>query len=132
MRDVLIQRRQLRPLGGEVKRLEGMTKDDWEELDLLAMSTIRLHLAENVYFTVLDCDSTEMLWTKLCSTYEKETASNKVYLMRNIYDLRKIKDNDSVASHLNDFDAIWSQLQAQKMTMDDELKSVFLLHMNFA
>ena len=47
--------------------------------------------------------------------------------MRNIYDLRKIKDNDSVASHLNDFDAIWSQLQAQKMTMDDEQKAVFLL-----
>ena len=126
MRDVLIQRRQLRPLGGEAKRPEGMTKDDWEELNLLAMSTIRLHLADNVYFTVLDCDSAEMLWTKLCSTYEKETASNKVYLMRKIYDLR-MKDNDSVASHLNDFDAIWSQLQAQKMTMDDELKSVFLL-----
>ena len=59
------------------------------------MSTIRLHLADNVYFTVLDCDSTEKVWTKLCSTYEKETASNKVYLMRNIYDLR-MKDNDSV------------------------------------
>ena len=81
-----------------------MTKDDWEELDLLAMSTIRLHLADNVYFTVLDCDSAEML-----CTYKKETASNKVYLMRKIYDLR-MKDNDSVASHLNDFDAIWSQL----------------------
>ena len=51
--------------------------------------------------------------------------------MRKNYDHR-MKDNDSVASHLNDFDAIWSQLQAQKMTMDDELKSVFLLHMNFA
>ena len=95
MRDVLIQRRQLRPLGGEAKRPEGMTKDDWEELDLLAMSTIRLHLADNVYFTVLDCDSAEMLWTKLCSTYEKETASNKVYLMRKNYDLR-MKDNNIV------------------------------------
>ena len=73
MREVLIQRRQLRPLGGEGKRPEGMSKDDWEEPDLLAMSTIRLHLADNVYFTVLDCDSSEMLWTKLCSTYEKET-----------------------------------------------------------
>ena len=126
MRDVLIQRRQLRPLSGEAKRPEGMTKDDWEELDLLAMSTIRLHLADNVYFTVLDCDSAEILWTKLCNTYEKETASNKVYLMRKLYDLR-MKDNDSVASHLNDFDALWSQLLAQKMILDDELKCVFLL-----
>ena len=59
MRDVLIQRRQLRPLSGEAKRPKGMTNDDWEELDLLEMSTIRLHLVENVYFTVLDCDSVE-------------------------------------------------------------------------
>ena len=113
MRDVLIQRRQLRPLGGEAKRPQGMTKDYWEDLNLLAMSTIRLHLANNVYFTISDCDSTEKLWTKLCSTYEKETASNKVYLMRKIYDLR-MKDADSVTSHLNDFDALWSQLQIQK------------------
>ena len=56
IRDVQIQRRKLRPLGGEAKRLEGMTKDDCEELDPLAMSTIRLHLAENVYFTVFNCD----------------------------------------------------------------------------
>ena len=31
-----------------------MTNDDWEELDLLAISTIRLYLAYNIYFTVLD------------------------------------------------------------------------------
>ena len=57
---------------------------------------------------------------------EKETVANKVFLMRKLYDLR-MKDTDSVASHLNEFDALWSQLQAQKMTMDDELKYVFLL-----
>ena len=57
MRDVLIRRRQLRSLDGEANRLEGVTNEDWEELDLLAMSTIRLHLADNMYFTVLDCDS---------------------------------------------------------------------------
>ena len=46
--------------------------------------------------------------------------------MRKHYDLQ-IKDTDNVASHLNDFDALWSQLQAQKMTMENELKCVFLL-----
>ena len=81
MRDVLIQRRKLSPLGGEAKP-QGMSNDDWEELDLLAMSTIRLHLADNVYFMVLDCDSAEKLWTKLCSTYQKEAASKKIYLMK--------------------------------------------------
>ena len=126
MRDVLVQRKQTRPLGGKAKKPNDMDDDDWEELDALTMSTIRLHLADSVYFTVLDSQNSEELWKKLCNTYEKETAANKVYLMRKIYDLR-MKDTDSIASHLNQFDALWSQLQAQKMTMDDELKAVFLL-----
>ena len=126
MRDVLVQRRQTRPLGGKTKKPDDMDDDDWEELDALTMSTIRLHLADSVYFTVLDSKNSEELWKKLCTTYEKETAANKVYLMRKLYDLR-MKDTDSVASHLNQFDALWSQLQAQKMTMDDELKAVLLL-----
>ena len=33
IRDVLIQRSQLRPLSGKAKRLEGMTNDDWKELN---------------------------------------------------------------------------------------------------
>ena len=45
--------------------------------------------------------------------------------MRKLYDLR-IKHTDSVVSHLNQFDALWSRLQAQEMTVDDELKAVFL------
>ena len=126
MRDVLVQRKQTRPLGGIAKKPNDMDDDDWEELDALTMSTIRLHLADSVYFTVLDSQNSEELWKKLCNTYEKETAANKVYLMRKLYDLR-MKDTDSIASHLNQFDALWSQLQAQKMNMDDELKAVFLL-----
>ena len=94
MRDVQVQRRKLRTLSGEAKRPEGIINDEWEELDLLVMSTIRLHLADNVQFTGLDCDSAEKLWTKLCNTYEKEIASNKVYLMRKHYDLR-MKDIES-------------------------------------
>ena len=47
--------------------------------------------------------------------------------MRKLYDLR-MKDNDNVASHWNGFDALWlTQLLAQNMVSDDELKCVFLL-----
>ena len=41
--------------------------------------------------------------------------------MRKLYDLR-IKDNDIVTFQLNEFDALWSHLQSQMMTMDNELK----------
>ena len=65
MRDVLVQRKQTRPLGGKAKKPNDMDDDDWEELDALTMSTIRLHLADSVYFTVLDCQNSEELWKKL-------------------------------------------------------------------
>ena len=48
----------------------------------MARSTIRLHLAESVYFTVLDCATAHATWLKLCNTYEQNTPSNKVFLMR--------------------------------------------------
>ena len=54
MRDVLVPRKQTRPLGGKAKKPDDMDDDDSEELDALIMSTIRLHLADNVYVTVLD------------------------------------------------------------------------------
>ena len=80
MRDVLIQKMQLRPLSREAKRPEGMINDNRKELDLLAMSTIRLDPKRQCILHalgLLDCDSTEKCWTKLYSSYEKETASNK-------------------------------------------------------
>ena len=52
MRDVLVQRKQTRPLGGKEKKPNDMDDDDWEEHDALTMSTIRLHLADCVYFIV--------------------------------------------------------------------------------
>ena len=35
MRDVLVQRKQTRPLGGKAKKPDDMDDDDWEELDAL-------------------------------------------------------------------------------------------------
>ena len=43
-------------MSDEDKGPKGMTNDYWEVLDLLAISTIRLHLANNIYFMVLDFD----------------------------------------------------------------------------
>ena len=65
MRHVLNQRRQLRPSSGEANRCEGMINDDSKELNIFSISMIRLHLVDNTYIMVLDCDSPEKLWTKL-------------------------------------------------------------------
>ena len=74
MRDVLVQRRKTRSLGSKAKKPDDMDDDDWEELDALTMSTLRLHLADSVYFIVLDSKNSKELWKKLCNIYEKEIA----------------------------------------------------------
>ncbi|MCO5577438.1 hypothetical protein L7F22_031270 [Adiantum nelumboides] len=79
----------------------------WEELDELCRSTIRLHLVELVYFSVLECESTYALWQKLCNIYEKDTASNKVFMIQKLFNLR-MKESASVASHINDFDFLFA------------------------
>lgn len=61
IRDVLIQKKQIKPLAGVEAKPANMSEDDWNELDALAKSTIRLHLAESVYFTVVNEQTTEDL-----------------------------------------------------------------------
>ena len=86
-----------------------MSEEDWVELDALAKSMIKLHLAKSVYFIVVSEMSSFNLWKKLCSTYEKETTSNKVYLMKRLFELQ-MKKGTSVASHLNKFNTIFSHM----------------------
>ena len=86
----------------------------------MARSTIRLHLAELVYFTVLDCATMHATWQKLCNTYEQNTPNNKVFLMRKLFNLWR-KENGSVAHHINDFESTFAQMRAQRMNLDDEL-----------
>ena len=66
------------------------------------------------------------LWKKLCITYEKEAASNKVYLMKRLFELQ-MNEGTSVAAHLNEFNIIFNQMQAQKLEFGDEVKAISLL-----
>ncbi|MCO5601899.1 hypothetical protein L7F22_056025 [Adiantum nelumboides] len=123
MQDVLVQKKQkLLIIYEEIN----LTEFQWEEFDELYKSTIKLHFAESVYFSVLECESAYALWQKLCNTYEKDTASNKVFMMQKLFNLR-MKKSVSVASHINDFDSLFSQIRAQRINIDDEMKAIFLL-----
>ncbi|MCO5601389.1 hypothetical protein L7F22_055509 [Adiantum nelumboides] len=106
MQDLLVQKKQKLPII-YATRIEEMnlTQFQWEELDKLCRSTIRLHLAD---------------------TYEKDTTSNKVFMMQKLFNLC-MKESASVASHINDFDSLFSQVCAQRINIDDEMKPIFLL-----
>ncbi|MCO5593863.1 hypothetical protein L7F22_047881 [Adiantum nelumboides] len=91
-----------------------------------ARSTIRLHLAESVYFTIVGESTAKAVWDKLCANYENKSASNKVYLMKKLFDLC-MKEGGTVSGHLNEFNIIFSQLTLQGLNFDEEIKCIFLL-----
>jgi hypothetical protein len=96
------------------------------KLDRIARATIRMHLSESVYFTVHACTTASKLWKMLSDTYGKKVTATKIYLIRRLYSLW-MKESDSIMAHLNDYEGIISQLSAQGMKIDDELKALLLM-----
>jgi len=70
--------------------------------------------------------TTEGLWKKLHDLYEKNTASNKVFLMKKLYNL-KMKEGASVTKHLNAFNIITNQLAFVKIILDNEIRAILLM-----
>ncbi|MCO5550245.1 hypothetical protein L7F22_003728 [Adiantum nelumboides] len=120
IQDVLIQKGQLDRPKGEY------TDTEWQKLDAKAKSTIRLHLVESVYFTIVGERTTRDVWDKLCSNYENKIAINKVFLIKRLFDLR-MKEEGTISTCINEFNIIFTQLTTQGLVFDDEIKCIFLL-----
>ncbi|KAE8694473.1 hypothetical protein F3Y22_tig00110783pilonHSYRG00316 [Hibiscus syriacus] len=66
------------------------------------------------------------LMSALSSMYEKPSASNKVHLMRRLFNLR-MTEGASVAQHLNELNTITSQLSSVEIEFDDEVRALIIL-----
>lgn len=126
MEDILILKDQCLSIEGTTKKPLSMTNEEWNKLNRKAIATISQYLAKNVYFNVSGEKMTEGLWKKLHDLYEKNTTSNKLFLMKKLYNL-KMKEGASVAEHLNAFNIITNQLASVKIILDDEIRAIFLM-----
>mgnify|MGYP006925731910 CR=1 FL=1 len=70
MQDVLIIQRQVEAIRHSEKPIS-MCAEEWRFMDEIARSTIRMHLAENVYFSMAKETTTFSLCEKLQVIYEK-------------------------------------------------------------
>ena len=66
-------------------------------------------------------NTTEGVMSALDKLYEKPLASNKVFLMKHLFNM-KMSEGGSVANHLNEFNTITSQLSYVKVNFDDEVR----------
>ena len=82
-----------------------MKQEEWNLLDRKTLGVIRLTLAKNVAFNIVNKKTTAGLMKALSDMYEKPSATNKVYLMRRLFNL-KIGEGISVTDHINEFNTI--------------------------
>ncbi|KAL5740369.1 hypothetical protein ACOSQ2_029549 [Xanthoceras sorbifolium] len=122
--DYLYQKKLYQPLLG--KKPDDMKEEDWNLLDRQALGVIRLTLSRNVAFNIVKEKTTAGLITALSNMYEKPPASNKVHLMRRLFNLR-MAEGASVAQHLNEHNTITTQLSSVEIEFDEEVRALILL-----
>jgi len=84
--DYLYQKKLYQPLS-RVKPND-MKQEEWNLLDRQALGVIRLTLAKNVAFNIVNEKTIAGLMKALSDMYEKSSAANKVYLMRWLFNLK--------------------------------------------
>lgn len=122
--DYLYQKKLYQPLSKT--KPEGMKDEDWALLDRQALGVIRLTLSRNVAFNIAKEKTTAGLMAALSNMYEKPSASNKVHLMRRLFNLR-MTEGASVAQHLNELNIVTTQLSSVEIEFDDEVRALILL-----
>ena len=77
-------------------------------------------------FQILKENTTKGLMSTLAKLYEKLSASNKVFLMKRLFNMKMI-EGGSVVDHLNEFNTLTSQLSSIKVNFDDEVRALLIL-----
>jgi hypothetical protein len=126
MWDLLVQQGLQKALAGKLKKPTTMTNEEWEDLDVKCLSTIRLCLADDVLFNIIGEDTTSGLWSNLESLYMMKSLTSRIYLKRWLYSLR-MKEGTKVTDHLNTFNTLIVQLTSMEVKFEDEDKAITLL-----
>nr|GEY72980.1 retrovirus-related Pol polyprotein from transposon TNT 1-94 [Tanacetum cinerariifolium] len=87
---------------------------------------VRLSLAKNVAYNIVNEKTTFGLIKALSNMYEKPSATNKVFLIRQLVNL-KMKEGGSVTDHVNEFNSIISRLISVDIKFEDEVQALLLL-----
>ncbi|KAK2978578.1 hypothetical protein RJ640_006697 [Escallonia rubra] len=116
--DYLYQKDLYLPLVGE--KPEAMNANE------KALVTVRLSLTPQVAFNISKEKTTAAVMKALKKLYEKPSASNKVFIMKKLFNMR-MSENGSVVDHLNDFNGITNQLESVGINFDDEIRALLFL-----
>ena len=77
-------------------------------------------------FNITNAKTTKELMQTLARLYEKPSASNKVFLMKRLFNM-KMTEGGFIADHLNEFNTITSQLSSMGINFDEEIRALLIL-----
>jgi hypothetical protein len=103
-----------------------MKDEEWEIIDIKALGMIWLSLVVSVAFNISKEKTMKGLMDTLSKLYEKTSASNKVFLMKRLFNMN-MSEGGSVADHLNEFNTVTNQLSSVKVDFDDEVRDLLFL-----
>eukprot|EP00253_Pinus_taeda_P009407 PITA_09407 len=104
MEDILVDKDQWIVVDPGTKSM-GVFDEEWKNLDQKAKSIIRLCISDSVLLNVSGEATAKALWDKLGTLYQSKSLVNKLFLQKNMYNMR-IKDGDSVTEHLSAFNTV--------------------------
>jgi len=104
--DLLVQKYLDVALGDKAEKMSDV---EWAGLDWKAMSVIRLSLSKNVAFNILNEKTTKGIMEALSNMYEKPSAANNVFMIRELVNTR-MKEDNSVTEHINKTNSILARL----------------------
>lgn len=122
--DYLYQKDMHEPLTGT--KPVAMEDSVWTLLDRKALGVIRLTLSRNVTFNIAKEKTMTDLMKAFSSMYEKSSASNKVHLMRRLFNLR-MTEGASMTQHLNKLNTTTTQLSSVGIDFDEKVQALILL-----
>ena len=100
--------------------------DVWEDMKMQAAATVRLCLADQVMYHVMEESSPKAIWDKLASRYMSKSATNKLYLKQKFYGL-KMQEGSDLVEHVNTFNQLATDLARLDVKIDDEDKALLFL-----
>ena len=92
--------------GNQPKEMNDMDQND---LEAKIAAMIKLYLANDVMYHVMDEESPVTIWLNLESQYMSNLLTNKLYLKQKLYGLKMVEGSD-LSQHINVFNQIISDL----------------------
>ncbi|WP_374695592.1 hypothetical protein ACEW7V_00920 [Areca yellow leaf disease phytoplasma] len=109
-----------------VRETEKINVEDWEELEEIIFSTIKICLDKSSFAKGLYRDYDKGSLAEIENTYMGKNMINKLWLKKQLYSLRMPEGGDLVA-HIQRFNQVCSEVMSLDVKIDEEDRALLLL-----